>query len=109
MGMNQSAMQETRVPSLGQEDTLEEGMATHSSIVVWRTPWTWSLVGYIPWGCKELDTTEQLTLSFSLSHTHTEAWKMTTSCILSWIIGLITTISKIVARLDLYCLVLQPY
>ena len=70
MGMNQSAMQETRVPSLGQEDTLEEGMATHSSIVVWRIPWTWSLVGYIPWGCKELDTTEQLTLSFSLSHTH---------------------------------------
>ena len=33
MGMNQSAMQETRVPSLGQEDPLEEGMATHSSTV----------------------------------------------------------------------------
>ena len=52
MGMNQSAMQETRVPSLGQEDTLEEGMATHSSIVVWRIPWTWSLVGYSPWAAK---------------------------------------------------------
>ena len=38
MGMNQSAMQETRVPSLGQEDPLEEGMATHSSIVGWIIP-----------------------------------------------------------------------
>ena len=33
-------MQETRVQSLGQEDPLEEGMATHSSILVWRTLWT---------------------------------------------------------------------
>ena len=35
-----SAMQETRVQSLGQEDTLEEGMATHSSIPAWEIPWT---------------------------------------------------------------------
>ena len=33
-------MQETWVQSLGQEDALEEGMATHSSILVWRIPWT---------------------------------------------------------------------
>ena len=33
-------MQETRVPSLGGEDPLEEGMATHSSILAWRIPWT---------------------------------------------------------------------
>ena len=32
--------QETRVRSLGQEDALEKGMATHSSILAWRTPWT---------------------------------------------------------------------
>ena len=32
--------QETRVQSLGQEDTLEEGMATHSSILAWKIPWT---------------------------------------------------------------------
>ena len=32
--------QETRVPSLGQEDPLEEEMATHSSILAWRSPWT---------------------------------------------------------------------
>ena len=34
------AMQETRVQSLGQEDPLEKEMATHSSILAWRIPWT---------------------------------------------------------------------
>ena len=34
------AVQETQVPSLGQEDPLEKGMATHSSILAWRIPWT---------------------------------------------------------------------
>ena len=34
------AMQETRVLSLGWEDPLEKEMATHSSILAWRTPWT---------------------------------------------------------------------
>ena len=37
---NPPAMQETQVQSLGQEDALEEGMATHSSILAWRIPWT---------------------------------------------------------------------
>ena len=37
---SQSAMQEIRVQSLGQEDLLEKEMATHSSIPVWRIPWT---------------------------------------------------------------------
>ena len=32
--------QETRVQSLGQEDTLEEEMETHSTILVWKIPWT---------------------------------------------------------------------
>ena len=40
MVMNLSAMQGTQVRSLGQEDLLEEGMATHSSILAWRIPWT---------------------------------------------------------------------
>ena len=35
-----SAMQETGVQSLGQEDPLEKEMATHSSILAWRIPWT---------------------------------------------------------------------
>ena len=52
-------MQKTRVRSLGQEDPLEESMATHTNILAWRIPGPQrSLVGYRPWGCKELDTTE---------------------------------------------------
>ena len=40
MVKNLSAMQETWVQSLGWEEPLEKGMATHSSILVWRIPWT---------------------------------------------------------------------
>ena len=50
--------QETRVPSLGQEDPLEEEMTTRSSVLAWEIPWTGSLAGYSPWSCKELDVTE---------------------------------------------------
>ena len=39
-GKKLPAMQETQVQSLGQEDLLEKGMATHSSILAWRIPWT---------------------------------------------------------------------
>ena len=58
----ESVMEKTQVQSLGREDPLEQGMATHSSIFVWRIPWTSSLAGYNP-GLQELDMTEQLTLS----------------------------------------------
>ena len=37
---NLTAMQETSVQSLGWEDPLEKGKATHSSILAWRIPWT---------------------------------------------------------------------
>ena len=40
MVKNVPAMQETWVQSLGREDLLEKGMATHSSILAWRIPWT---------------------------------------------------------------------
>ena len=40
MVKNLPAMQEARIQSLGQEDPLEKGMATHSSILAWRIPWT---------------------------------------------------------------------
>ena len=40
MVKNLPAVQETQVPFLGQEDPPEKGMATHSSILVWRIPWT---------------------------------------------------------------------
>ena len=55
-----SAMQETWVQFLGQEDPLEKEMATHSSILAWRICGWRRLVGYSPRGCKELDTTEQI-------------------------------------------------
>ena len=41
-------------------------MATHSSILAWKIPWTRSLAGYGPWDHKELDMTEQLI--------HTQLW-----------------------------------
>ena len=50
-------MQETRIQSLGWEDSLEEGMATQSNILAWRIPWT-KEPGYSPWGHKESDTPE---------------------------------------------------
>ena len=59
---NLPAMQETRIQSLGQEDILEKGMATHSNILPWKIPWTEEPGGLQ--GHKELDTTEQPTLSF---------------------------------------------
>ena len=40
MVKNLPAVQETQVPSLGQEEPLEKGMATHSSKLAWRIPWT---------------------------------------------------------------------
>ena len=51
-------MQEMRVQSLGYKDPLEKEMATHSSILPRKSHGQRSLVGYSPWGCKELDTTE---------------------------------------------------
>ena len=39
MVKNLPAMQETKVRSLGQEDSLEKGIATHSNILAWRIPW----------------------------------------------------------------------
>ena len=56
-------MRETWVPSLDWEDPLEEGMATCSSILDWRIPWTEEPDGLQSMCCKESDTTEQLTLT----------------------------------------------
>ena len=53
---NPSAMQEAQVQSLGQEDPLEKGMATHTRILAWRIPWMEEPAS--PKGCKELDTIE---------------------------------------------------
>ena len=50
------------IPGSGR--SLEVGMATHSSVLAWRIPWTEELLGYSLWGHKESDTTE-------CTHTHT--------------------------------------
>ena len=63
---NLPAIQETQVLSLGQEDPLEKEMATHSSILAWRIPWIEEPGGlYSPWGFEQLDTTVQLTSTFT--------------------------------------------
>ena len=70
------AGQETQVQSLSQKDPLEKEMATHSSILAWRIPWTVQ-----SWGGKESDTTEHTYVpftpgpkkpNFSLSEVHLE-------------------------------------
>ena len=58
---NLPAMQETWFQYLGWEEPLEKEMATHSSILAWRIPWTEELDGLQFMGCKESDTSEPLT------------------------------------------------
>ena len=66
---NLPAMWETWVWSMGWEDSLEKGKATHSSTVAWRIPWT------SPCGSKQLDTTEWLSLHFtSISYSRGSSW-----------------------------------
>ena len=72
MVRNLPAMQKTRVQSLGWEDPLEKGMATHSSILTWRIPWTQEPGGLQSMGSQRADTTEQLT------HTHSASYAWTT-------------------------------
>ena len=60
---NLPAVQEMGVQSPGQEDPLEKGMATHSSMLAWRIPVDQrNLADDSPWGHKESDMTERLTL-----------------------------------------------
>ena len=54
-------LQEMWVQSLGHEDPLEEEITTHSSILAWEIPQR-NLAGYSPWGHKESDITERLSL-----------------------------------------------
>ena len=60
---NLPAMQETQVHSPGQEDPLEKGLGNLPQYFCLENSIQRGLVGYSPWGCKESDTTEQLTLS----------------------------------------------
>ena len=60
---NLLAMQETQAWPLGQEDPLEKGMVTHSSILAWKIPWTEEPGGLLSTWLQRGDMTEQLTLS----------------------------------------------
>ena len=51
---NPPARQETWVQSLGWEDALEKDMATHSSILAWRIPWTEELAGFKSMGLQRV-------------------------------------------------------
>ena len=55
---NLPAMQENQVLSLGQENPLEKGVATHSSILAWRIPWTEELGGLPSTGSQSRDMTD---------------------------------------------------
>ena len=66
MVKNLPAMQETQIRFLGQEDPLEKGMVTHSSILAWRIPWTEESTVH---DVAESDTNERLTHTHT--HTHT--------------------------------------
>ena len=69
-------MQETQVRSLGWDDTLEKGMAIHSSILAWRVSRMEESGSYSLWDRKELDTTERLTLLLLRKKKTTENYKI---------------------------------
>ena len=58
MVKNLPAMLENWIQSLGREDPLEKGVATHSSILAWRIPWAEKPGGLQSMGSTELDTTK---------------------------------------------------
>ena len=65
---NLAAMQETWVQSLSWEDPLENEMATRSSILAWKIPWTEEPGGYSSWDGKDSDMTERLNNNKLFAH-----------------------------------------
>ena len=82
MVKNPPTMWEVWVHSLGWEDPLEKGTATHSSILAWEIPWTEEPGRLQSQGHKESDTTEQLThtqgISIDISLKEIYKWIMNT-------------------------------
>ena len=70
-------MLETQAGSPNLKDSLAEGMATHSSILAWRIPWTEEPGELQSKGCKESDANEAT--EHAHTHTHTHTHKETTS------------------------------
>ena len=63
-------MQETQVRYLGPDDPLEKEMAIHSSILVWKIPWSEEPGGPKSMWSQKSDTTEELSIHAPLSHYH---------------------------------------
>ena len=72
-------MQETWVRYLGWEDTLEKGMATHSTDVSWKMSWTEKPGGLQSMGSQRVNTTEKLTVSFSFLNKWTDKYDVRAS------------------------------
>jgi len=66
MAKSLHAPQETWVPSLSQDDSLEKEMTTNSSILAWKIPWMEESGGQNSWDSKQSDMTKRLT------HTQTQ-------------------------------------
>ena len=99
MVKNPPAMRETWVQSLDWEDPLEEGMASHSSILAWRILMDRSLAAYTPWIHKELDMTERLSTQYkppyieSLSFSNTSLPSFLSQAFLCTCYSLLKTVS----------------
>ena len=128
---NLPAMQETWVWSLGWEDTLEKGKATHSSILAWRIPWTIQSVGLQRVGHDWVTFTmspyiyrpRDLKFLYSIKTTALQSW----DCMLSWDRGwkwyisfrfsylcqslraIITDVPLQVLEVTNYCPAISPY
>ena len=76
MVKNPPARRETQVPSLGQEDSLEKGTETVGEFLLGQFHRQRSLACYSPWGHRELDTTERLTLPLSMPCEHRSTWSL---------------------------------
>ena len=74
MVKNTPAVWETRVWSLGQEDSLKKGMATHSSILAWRIPWTEEPGGPLSMGSQRVRYDWVTTVSLSMNGHQKAEW-----------------------------------
>ena len=74
MVKNPPAMQEIQVRSLGQEYPLENGMATHSTIVAWKAPWTDKPGGLKHMGVTKSQGLDDWGIKYTHTHTYTHEW-----------------------------------
>ena len=99
-------MRETWVQSLGQEDLLEEEMATHSSILAWRIPWMEEpgrATDPSPWDRKESDTTSARMHTHTPTHTHVPSgWHIPANITLFVLQFLVLPFGLTPGKMDLY-------